>query len=291
MLRDLDVRRRKLKRAWVAADWRDWVTSPRRLLALTLAVVVAGLCVGYLITAIFLLPAGGIAGELAEVPDLVGMDRAEARERVERRGLAYEETSGLHHPDSAGTVIAQEPLPGQVIEPGTVVRVIPSLGPHRRAVPDLLGLSVEQAEAALNGEGFATDLVWSDAGADVGKVIALEPEAGTVVTLPATIRVMASAGARRVRVPDMVDIPLDEARATLARLGLEVGEIRTEYSELVGPSMVIGQSPAAGTEVERGARVTLTVAEEPTGGNAPSVLDGAGDTSAVPDTVPIGQGR
>lgn len=266
------------------------MSSPWRAFVLAVGVALAGLCVGYVITAIFLLPSGGIAGELADVPTLVGESRAEARERVERAGLVYEETSGLPHPEPAGTVIAQEPLPGQVTEPGTAVRVTLSLGPRRRTVPDVVGLGQEQARAALTGEGFKTDLVWSDARADVGEVIGLEPEPGTVVTLPATIRVVASAGARRVRVPDLVDASLTEARATLARLGLEVGEVRRDHSAMTGPNTVIAQSPPAGTEVERGASVAVTVAEEPPAGVTPADLIEPRDTSALPDTVPMDEG-
>lgn len=286
MLRDLDVRRRRLKSAWAGADWKEWISSPRRALILAAAVALAGLFVGYVITAIFLLPSGGIAGELTEVPTLVGRSRADARERVERAGLTYEETPGLPHPEPEGRVIAQEPLPGQVTEPGAAVRVTLSLGPRRRMVPDVVGLSQEQAQAALKGEGFGTDLVWSDARADVGEVIGVEPEPGTVVTLPATIRVLASAGARRVRVPDLLDASLAEARATLQRLGLEVGEVRKDYSAITGPNTVIGQSPQAGAEVERGATVAVTVAEEPPAGFTPADLVESRDTSALPDTVP-----
>jgi serine/threonine-protein kinase len=60
-----------------------------------------------------------------------------------------------------------------------------------------------------------------------------------------------------LRVPDLVGRNLGEARRLLEQIGLVVGDVTTEGS---GGSVVVGQSPEAGSSVSAGSRVNLRVA-------------------------------
>ena len=96
------------------------------------------------------------------------------------------------------------------------------------------------------------------------------------IQLPGAVTLLVSAGSSTVLVPDLARQSLTEAEATLRRLGLRLGEVAEDSASLVAPGTVLGQSPAAGNEVARGALVSVTVAIAP--------LPAADSTSPPADT-------
>ena len=62
-----------------------------------------------------------------------------------------------------------------------------------------------------------------------------------------------------VEVPDLSHLPKDEAILLIEESRLTVGEITEEYSGRVEAGLVISQSPRAGSEVERGTTIDLTI--------------------------------
>jgi len=67
-----------------------------------------------------------------------------------------------------------------------------------------------------------------------------------------------------VTVPDVTGLTLDEARGTLSDVGLELGDLSSGEAAAGTPEgTVIGQTPAAGEEVDEGSMVDLVVAGAP----------------------------
>ncbi|UCC73331.1 MAG: PASTA domain-containing protein [Gemmatimonadota bacterium] len=282
---DSDADKAKPDRAltW-QTGWRLWVTSPRHLLVTTAAIVAAGLLIGELVMLLFIFPPQSVATDLARVPDLVGQTAEQARQRVERRRFSYEEAAGIPHTEPEGTVVAQEPLPGQMAPPGSPVRVTLSFGPPQRPVPDVIGLSHEQAEMVLRKSGFEVAVTHVDAGEDVGEAVGTRPGPGTRLELPGSVRLLVSAGERTVLVPDLAVQSLAEAEATLERLGLRLGEVAEDSASLAAPGTVLAQTPASGYEVARGSRVSVTVAVAPVPA-VDSTLTPEDTSTALPDTA------
>ncbi len=248
--------------------WFRSLTAAGRVVVAIVAVAASGLVIGYGVAAVAVFPSGDSAGNLTRVPDLVGRSSAEARQRVERAGLIYNEAADLEHPAAAGTVLAQEPLAGQLADPGSTVEVTLSRGPKRRPVPNLLGLKHPQAQLVLARAGYRSEFVWVDSNEDVGAVVDTRPGAGTPLEQEATVKIIVSAGLPRVTVPDLASLSLDEAQRNLERLGLRLGRVGRDSASLAAPGTVLGQSPRAGAVVERAARISVTVATEPTVGAA-----------------------
>jgi beta-lactam-binding protein with PASTA domain len=73
------------------------------------------------------------------------------------------------------------------------------------------------------------------------------------------VALVLSGGPTVVRVPDLVGRSVGEARRLLEQIGLVVGDVISEGS---AGSVVVGQSPEAGTSVAAGSRVDLRVAGE-----------------------------
>ncbi len=245
------------------AGARNWLSSPLNVAGVAAAISVAGILIGYVLVVLFVFPSQYTGPDLKRVPDLVGQTREDGRELAERAGLAFEEFGGLEHRQPAGTVLAQEPLAGQMAEPGSAIRVTVSLGAGQHPLPAVVGMHHEQAEIALAQAGFEIEVTWVDADADVGQVVGTRPAPGTNLALADSVRILVSSGSRVVQVPDLLERTLVEARTTLERLGLEVGDIDEDSATAAAPGTVLSQSPAPGSRVARGTRVALRVAIRP----------------------------
>jgi serine/threonine-protein kinase len=245
------------------AGSRGWLSSPLHVAAAAAAVAVVGLLVGYLAIVLFVFPSEYTGPDLKRVPDLVGQMYEEALSSAQRVGLTVEELAAIEHAQAAGIIVAQEPLAGQVAEAGSPIRVTLSLGAGQHPLPAVVGMQHEQAEVALVQAGYKTELLWIDADADVRQVVATRPPPGTLLAPAESVSIVISSGSRVVRVPDLVDRSLVEARAALERLGLEVGDISEDSLTSAGPGTVLSQAPTAGSLVARGTRVALEVAIRP----------------------------
>lgn len=210
-------------------------------------------------------------GRWMPAPDLVGMAEAEAVAAAEREGLqvAYAEPE---HDDEvpAGQVLAQDPT-GRVVKGGTITLTL-SLGPEIYPVPDIIGASFEVATRQLEelrlvvveGEGDYSNTV------PAGRVLAVEPAVGEEVRPGTEVTVTVSQGRAPIDVPDLLNQPFDQARATLEGLGLQVTAEEVENTAPEGT--VVGQDPAAGTGAEEGDTVTLQVSEGPPTRPVPDVI-------------------
>ncbi len=95
-----------------------------------------------------------------------------------------------------------------------------------------------------------------------GRVCAQIPKAKTRVSKNDTITLTVSTGAPKVAVPNVIDDPLEEARAKLEADDYQF-KVETEKKESSQePGTVLDQDPKAGEEVEKGSTITLTIAEE-----------------------------
>ena len=104
-------------------------------------------------------------GEVPTVvlPDLSGTSQREARSRLEGRGLEVEmQPDSLPSPHE-GTITRQSPEPADTVEVGSQVSLWYStgLGDTETTIPNLIGLSVEEARSRLEARQLRPVLVYS----------------------------------------------------------------------------------------------------------------------------------
>ena len=124
-------------------------------------------------------------------------------------------------------------------------------------MPDVTGMSVADAEAALREAGateFATSAVSSDQPA--GTVLGTQPEAGAAFKSHDTITIIV---AQAYTVPDLVGQKDSDAVAALESLGLTAKVTYTESDK--DDHTVLSLDPAAGSEITQGSEVELEVAQ------------------------------
>lgn len=93
-----------------------------------------------------------------------------------------------------------------------------------------------------------------------GVVIRTNPATGSAVPTGSTVTVTVSSGKEITEVPDVRDMTTEEAQKALEEAGLELDStVREESSDDIETGLVMDQSPAAGAQVSKGSRVTITV--------------------------------
>jgi serine/threonine-protein kinase len=225
-----------------------------------LVLSLVGLGVGYSVGSRILFPAPERPAGLVEVPDLKGLTEGALSARLQGAQLVLGSADSVHHPTvEAGQVLGQSPLPGQAALPGDSVRVMLSMGPRERPVPDVLRIRSDRARSVLEASGFIVleDSVESDL--PLGGVVDIAPEPGTMVALPAEVTLTVSLGPPLVEMPMVVGLTQEAAVAALEAVGLEVGEVEERFRFGLPEGTVIEQEPAAETEIPQGSRVRLVV--------------------------------
>lgn len=127
-------------------------------------------------------------------------------------------------------------------------------------VPDVLGMTLEEAKKALNDEklGFKYEYGYSKED-DVDKVYDTNPEIGSFVDKNTTITVYISKGVKKVEMVDVIGKTQNEAEEAIikAELKYTFQYVETTDDSLIGK--VESTDPVAGTTVNAGTQVTVVL--------------------------------
>jgi beta-lactam-binding protein with PASTA domain len=117
------------------------------------------------------------------VPDVVGLERLKAEGLVRQSGFRYRIVLKVTDFPADGTVLSQEPAPGEPLAPGGEVVIEVSRRPPdaRVTVPDVTGMDRTTAERMLRNEGFVVRVTFGGGTpAQQGLVSGQAPLGGTV---------------------------------------------------------------------------------------------------------------
>lgn len=194
--------------------------------------------------------------EIVRVPDVVGSSLADARRSLKKVGLAPGMVTKEFSEDVArGEVIRTDPRAGTDRNPDTAVALVVSKGAPVD-VPDVTGLSAEDATAELEAEGLKAEVLPGrvhSAEAE-GDVAEQSPGEGTEAAEGDTIQLTISKGPRMLDVPDVTGRDVDEARSTLEEAGFEV---KVDRPFLSFSDTIAGQSVDGGEQAPEGSTITI----------------------------------
>ncbi|MCU0261374.1 MAG: PASTA domain-containing protein [Ilumatobacteraceae bacterium] len=202
---------------------------------------------------------------LRTIAELAGRPAVEVQAELVEQAL---EPVLVEVPDEvvpAGTVVswvvpdAPGLTAGGQVEPGTVVEVTVSTGPAPRTVPSLVGLTVDEARAAVEPLGLGVAPV-GDAFSDTveaGRVLEQSPLPESLVSRGTTIELVVSKGPDLVPLPDVSGRVYDEAAQVLTEAGLVPRLLLGASDGTVISVRVDGEPVAAGTPLRRGTQVDL----------------------------------
>jgi eukaryotic-like serine/threonine-protein kinase len=208
--------------------------------------------------------------ETVAVPYVVGLQQANAVNKIEEKGLTPQVRPVSNSDVEEGVVFNQTPTEGTRVDKETVVTIDVSSGKPEVTIPSVVGQTDDDAVAELTRAGLVAQVAEVSSDRDVGTVTAQSPSAGTVVVEGTQVRVNVSKGPKPVTIPNVVGLPYDQAASELQRAGFVPSKLEQESDQAAG--IVISQTPSGGSEGSKGSSVTVTVSKGPS-------------TSAVPDVT------
>lgn len=198
-----------------------------------------------------------------EMPDVVGLTRDEAQQKIEGAKLKFEVASEEYNTDvEENHIISQDPTYVEGynrVKQGSTVKVVVSKGTEKTKVPKVIGMSKDDAIEAIEDAKLKAEIV-EEASKKIeeGYVISQETDANTEVNAGETIKIHVSTGTEKVTVPGVVGKSQDEAKKALQDLGFVVTVTTTEDSSKDN-GVVLKQSLDEGKTVEKGSAITITV--------------------------------
>lgn len=192
------------------------------------------------------------------VPNLAGLTVEQAEETLQQFELELGAITPEVSDRPTGTIIAQQPSSGEMLEQGQAVNITISAGREQAVVPQLIALpSIEAVRIALADAGLQLGSITErNSNQPLGYVLGQEPPEGTLVDSGSSIDIEVSSGLSPV--PNVVGAREAQARSDLAQAGFEVQVVEQETATVAG-GVVLAQSPQAGVELARGSLVTITV--------------------------------
>lgn len=238
----------------------SWRGAVRRFLPYVIAIA-GGFLLAYLVVAFVVFPAGVIPTDL-KIPNVVGLSYDDAALRLQQAGFVAQRGEVRYHASAPKeTVLEQSPPAGSKDVSGATVTLAVSNGQQLVAVPNVIGMSREQAENAIESAGFNVGEVTEQPNEQPrGQVIETRPKPGDQTPMPSPIALVLSSGPAVVLVPDVVGRNFAEARQLLEQVGLTVDATTDNGGAPSSGGTVFSMSPAAGAQVARGSRISLRVA-------------------------------
>jgi len=202
-------------------------------------------------------------GSRVVVPSTVGATQAEVTASLTPLGLTavvierrYSEEIEAEH------VIESIPAGGGKVDQGGTVKIVLSKGPERYVIPMVQGLTPEAALAAIAKFPLkvATNIEVFDSNVPKGFVISATPATGTKVKRDTTVTLTVSKGIEQVALASYLGKSGEQALNELTDAGFAVTSTYA-FSETKLTGEVISQTPAGGTNVNKGAAVTIVISK------------------------------
>ncbi len=222
-----------------------------------------------------------------DVPNVVGKQLSVATRLLEERHLRVSSSEVTNSDVPAGQVISQSPEPGETVKEQRMVHLVVSKGAGDITIPDLQGMSFDQAREKLKALGLSIGKIsyTSDTSKDDGVVISQGLQAGGKASKGATVDITINqTKSTMVEIPNVVGMTIKEAKEALGNLGLSISKISGSNEDTAVVSAV---SPAPGSSVKRDESVTLV--GQPKDGKKESNKAGGTTKGTVDITVPNGR--
>jgi len=205
------------------------------------------------------------------MPDVRGKTYEEAIKMLDDAGLdtanvkkEEEESDSV----AAGVVISQDQYPDKTIKANRPVTLTVSSGTKKLSMPNIEKMTKAEAVKTLEAAGIKVANIKyeekEDRDAAPGQVLGQNPAADVTIDANTKVTLTIAKGVPKVKLPNLKDYPLDDARKRLLDLGLKIGQTISSADPNVQKGRVIKTSPyEANTEVDKGEVIDLFVSTGP----------------------------
>ncbi|MFD9321786.1 Stk1 family PASTA domain-containing Ser/Thr kinase [Streptomyces sp. NPDC060053] len=219
---------------------------------------------------------GGVNNESVAVPNLVGQVQADAEKQLTNSNLKLGTVTQKPCADqSKGKICDQDPKAATKVDKDSTVNLVVSTGAPKVAVPSVLGKSLEDAKALLEGDqyGLVVETKQQVSTEQEGTVLEQSLKLGKEVEKGTTITLTIAKAEEKATVPDVSNKSCDEAKAQMEQNDLKGNcvEVDTQDPNQVGK--VIQTVPAIGSQADKDSTVQIQIGKS-TQTQVPSNLQG-----------------
>lgn len=271
MIRDTQAAARPSRLASLAARLGERVNRPSALMLAGLAAL-AGLC---LMMALHWVVSGFLhSRKVVEVPDVTGKTLEQALDLLSPLDLAMAK-EGVQYDERLppGSILRQAPPAGFRVREGKIVRVTVSSGGEVAFVPDLVAVSLTEAQNRIRAAGLALGAVSQSYSLEsaVGIVISQNPVPSSSTRPGTMVDLKVSKGPPPegvVLMPVFINRSIEEARAWADAQKISP-DVKEETSGVFAPGTVMRQSPLPDTPINEKTGLSFVVAASTTPMSAP----------------------
>ncbi|MBE5961512.1 MAG: PASTA domain-containing protein, partial [Lachnospiraceae bacterium] len=229
------------------------------------------------------------------VPNVVGLVYDEAVKSLRAVSEYFNITTIEEYSSEyeAGYVIKQDPISGSDIVSNSNIKLTVSIGAETAEVPNVYGVSMDQAIQTLEAQGFvvADPVYQSNEEVGANMVIKTDPEKGTTAKKGDKITIYVSEGpaVTSVEVPLLIGLTQAAAEERLAEKGLILGKVSPVSSTQYAVGTVSYQSTTAGQSVPKGTTIDISISTGPDNATAsptPVPTIPTTEPTATPTPVP-----
>lgn len=198
------------------------------------------------------------------IPDVSGLSFDDAVTALVQKGFVIGKTVDITDDKiGKGKVIKTDPEAGSTAKKGSKIDIYKSAGKEKFTLDDYTGRQYNDVINVLGEQNFkdiTKTEVYDDS--DPGTIIGQSPAAGEKVAPESTVlNFKVSKGPEKITLKDLTVYNSQAAQDYAQSVGLTIDTSQQQYSDTVASGMVISQSPAAGTEMYKGDKVTVIISK------------------------------
>lgn len=207
-----------------------------------------------------------LKGEMITMPDLIGKTLEEARAELEKKKIHLVQSGvRLHQRLERGKIIFQDPPENAKVKINTEARVVLSAGKEKVIVPELVGKNLQNIRPFLEEAGLREGKISHvhTPKYSAGRIIGQNPLPEEEVGRDAPVSLLVSQGQHEIRylMPDLIGKRAESSIIQLEQLDFNVSDIRYRYYRGLDSGIIINQSPAPGSKIQKRNRITLEVSK------------------------------
>ncbi|MBV1853292.1 Stk1 family PASTA domain-containing Ser/Thr kinase [Catellatospora tritici] len=193
------------------------------------------------------------------VPNVVGKTQADAQKLIVAQGLRWKLGNPISNSTCAKDTVAQQsPEQGQTVQENAEVTFSICGGKPTTEVPSLVGLTKDDALSQLQRANLVANVQEEPSIQPANTVTRSDPASGTSLEVGSTVTVFISKG-DLVKVPGVVDKPVDQAVAALELAGFKPKIVYATTTDADHDGTVKTQDPGAGILKPKDSTVTIVV--------------------------------
>ena len=193
------------------------------------------------------------------IPNVEGLPQQEALTELQAAGFVVSIVEEASADVAEGLVIRANPSVGSEIRQGATVTITVSTGREMINIPDVSGMTLEDAARTLEEVGLVLNQNVREENSDdveSGLVIDQNPEAGQEVVVGSSVSLTMSSGAESIRVPNLTGMNWSQAEQNLISMGFNPTATYVDSQQPEGEVLSVSSQ---GTELPKGSSITVEV--------------------------------